>query len=169
MTNKNELLSTLSACIAEAVDAFLPLVHDDAPDANNGITEAVLHCQTSFNEGVFGAGLNLLRIITIVLANYLIDNPEALQPMKDKLESCIEVLEDMGCPEGAYFRAYCLIYNLLDTGLSSEDNLAQGFSLMDKLADEGNVYALKFEDFLEDLVMDFLVGLFKQHGLVQEP
>ena len=149
-------IKVLSASINETVDWFVPFVHEkisykeaEKQKHANGFASAVLCCQESFKNGNFGAGVNLLGIVTLVLAHCTY-NPDDLLPFKGKLTSCVSALEETGCMEGSYYLAYCLIHNLINTDGTPELNFEVGFALMQKLAELGNYLAVSFLEVLEE-------------------
>lgn len=116
------------------------------PRTQNDIVEAVHKYHEIFEVGCLEAGVNLLNIIAVTIANALAHNAIEPRSLQSKLELCIEELEQKNHSAGAFYRAISLIYGIWensDYGKAYEE----GWMLMSKLYEEGNEFAIAMHEY----------------------
>lgn len=75
--------------------------------------------------------------------------PDKPLPFQDRLECYMKPLEDIGHPAGGFYRAFVLIYGLMETDKTEDENWDDGLILMYKLANEGNGLAMQYVEYIE--------------------
>lgn len=112
-------------------------------DAEN-LMEMIYLYDDALDEGIIEAATNILRVIVRAIMNGKILNPNKKAPLQDKLNYYIKALEMINHPAGRYYRAFSLIYTVMETDKTEDDNFTDGLLLMDELALEGNGLAIKY-------------------------
>lgn len=156
MTYNNNLLPVCGAETIKSYRLFLRALtfqkritaQNKRTSDNDAIVKAAKLYQKAFDKGLLEAGINLLNILVPAMLTNQEKSPNAPAPFQDRVLSCIEILENAGNPAGSFYRAFCLIYDLLDTGDSSESNWEKGLALMDGLSVGGYRPAAKYIDWL---------------------
>lgn len=121
---------------------------DKTGDRSN-IGEMMDLYQEAFDDGLVEVGVNILRIVVRTIMNSKAFNPGKPLPFQDRLECYMKPLEEIGHPAGGFYRAFALIYGLMITEKTEDENWDDGLILMYKLANEGNELAMQYLDYIE--------------------
>lgn len=121
----------------------LDIKSDQTNDAEKRVEAMHLYLE-AFDEGVKEAAVNMLRVLTNILFNIRGQARENKFPFQDRIEYFLEGLEEIDSQEGRYYHSLLLLYGLLNTGDSEDDNMDKGFQMMYELEDEGFEYAIRF-------------------------
>lgn len=121
----------------------LDIQSSDTDDAEKQVRAMHLYLE-AFDEGVKEAAVNMLRVLTKILFNMRDEVREAELPFQDRIKYFLEGLEEIDSQEGRYYHALLLLYGLISTGESQEDNVDLGFQMMNDLEEEGHEYAKRF-------------------------
>ncbi|NRY61481.1 helix-turn-helix transcriptional regulator [Clostridium beijerinckii] len=122
---------------------------DETGDTSN-ILEMMNLYEEALDDGLVEAGVNILNIVVRTLINAKAFSAEKPLQLQDRLECYMKALEEAGHPAGGFYRAFVLIYGLMITEKTEEENLEDGLILMYKLANEGNELAMKYLDYIEN-------------------
>ena len=120
------------------------------PDISGKNIVKAVHCyQAAFDDGLLDAGVNLLSIVVRAMLNSKAKQPNEPVLLQDRALEYITALEEAGYEEGTYYRALCLIHNLLETGNTIDSDRNNGLMLMNSLADDGYAYAIEYLDTMQ--------------------
>ena len=112
------------------------------------LMEMIYLYDDALDEGLIEAATNILRVIVKAIMNGKVLNPNKKAPLQDKLNYYIKALEMINHPAGGYYRAFSLIYTVMETDKTKDDNFTDGLRLMDELAVEGNGLAIKYLEYI---------------------
>lgn len=106
--------------------------------------------EEALSEGVLEAGANMLHILIKTLLNVRKSQPNGPLPYQEKIQRYITGLEEEGHPAGEYYRAFGLIYGVIQTENTEEEDLDEGIILMYNLANNGNEHAIVYVNYIEN-------------------
>ena len=104
--------------------------------------------EEAFQEGLVEAGANILKIVVNTIMHAKAFHPEDKLPFQDRLYY-IDALEEADHLAGGFYRAFVLIYGLMYTDKTEEENMDDGLLLMHELAIDGNELALQYLEYIE--------------------
>lgn len=120
----------------------------DETGNRNKIGEMIDLYEDAFQGGVVEAGANILKIVVRAIMNSKAFHPEQELPFQDRLYY-IDALEEAENDAGGFYRAFVLIYGLMYTDKTEEENMDDGLILMHELAMDGNELALQYLEYIE--------------------
>lgn len=122
---------------------YLDIESDQLNDADKRVEAMHLYLE-AYDEGVKESAVNMLRVLTKIHFNLRDKTSDNQFPFQDRINYFLEGLDEIDSLEGRYYHALLLMYGLLDTGESEEDNMDMGFQMMYELEDEDFEYAIRF-------------------------
>lgn len=120
----------------------------DASGNTENIMQMIHLYDDALYEGLIEVAANILRVLIRVLMVGKVNNPNEKLPLQDKLNYYIKALEMINHPAGGYYRAFSLIYRIMETDKSEDENFSDGLILMDELAFEGNGLAEQYLNYI---------------------
>lgn len=130
------------------IKAYNMNVEMDKTGDRNRIGEMMDLYEAAFQGGVVEAGANILKIVVRAIMNSKAFHPKDKLPFQDRLYY-IDALEEAEHDAGGFYRAFVLIYGLMYTDKTEEENMDDGLILMHELAMDGNELALQYLEYIE--------------------
>lgn len=106
--------------------------------------------EDALSQGVLEAGANILNILAITLLSCKKTQPNEPLPFQERFHRYITILEEEGHPAGKYYRAFGLIYGIIQTENTEDQDLDDGIILMYNLANNGNEHAIVYVNYIEN-------------------
>ena len=106
--------------------------------------------EDALSEGILEAGANILNILVMALLNCKKTQPNEPLPFQERFHRYITILEEEGHPAGEYYRAFGLIYGIIQTENTEDQDLDDGIILMYNLANSGNEHAIIYVNHIEN-------------------
>jgi transcriptional regulator with XRE-family HTH domain len=127
----------------------LDIESDQFGDADKRVKAMHLYLE-ALDEGITDAAVNMLRVLTKIHFNLKVEEAEAKLPFNDRINYFIEILEEADNQEGRYYHALLLIYGLIHTEDTENDDMDNGIRMMYGLANAGNEYAMHYVEYIEE-------------------